>query len=74
MINGVRGGIQYMHREIFGNPDCEIDHINLNKIDDRRSNLCLADRQSNAANSPGRALSGYKGATIIKKRENGDPG
>lgn len=65
--NGIGGGIQYMHREILNNPDYAIDHANLNKLDNRRNNLRLANKQSNAANFQGRALSGYKGVTFHKE-------
>jgi len=31
-----------MHRQIMGEPDCWVDHRNLNRLDNRKSNLRLA--------------------------------
>ena len=46
------GTIVYMHRAVLGFPTAkEIDHINRNKLDNRRLNLRAATRRSNAANT-----------------------
>ena len=40
-----------MHRLILGNPQAEVDHINGDKLDNRRTNLRLATRQQNSYNA-----------------------
>jgi hypothetical protein len=58
-----------MHRQILG--DCgEIDHINGNKSDNRRSNLRIVTRIQNCANTPARNVNclGYKGVSFDKRR------
>lgn len=67
----VRGGGKiYMHREVMGNPDSMIDHINLNPLDNRKSNLRLANHSTNGANQATRtsSKSGYKGVVWEKDR------
>ena len=50
LINGVKKS-QKMHRMIMGEPSgLEIDHINGNKLDNRRSNLRACTRQQNKLN------------------------
>lgn len=61
-----------MHRFILKFPDSEIDHINGNKLDNRKSNLRLATRQENQYNSKLRKnnKSGFRGVhyhKILKK-------
>jgi hypothetical protein len=53
-----------MHRLIMGNPPCQVDHRNRNRLDNRRDNLRLCDTSNNLANTagnPGRRKSKFKG-------------
>lgn len=55
-----------MHREILGTPDGLLtDHINHNRLDNRRANLRIADYAQNAWNKPHRSTgtSKYRGVT-----------
>ncbi len=61
-----------MHRLIAGTPEgMETDHINRNKLDNRRSNLRVCSSQINRMNRNVQANSttGFKGVSFIK-REN----
>lgn len=58
-----------MHRFIMNFPDKEIDHINNNKLDNRKENLRLCDRNENCQNASKykNNTSGYKGVDFNKK-------
>jgi hypothetical protein len=59
---------QSMHRFLLQPPrDMQIDHINGNKLDNRRENLRVVTHAQNQMNRPARANS-YKG---VKRSENG---
>lgn len=65
------GKTVYMHRLLVGAlADEEVDHINGNPLDNRRSNLRVASRAQNMANSIGRCGSSkYKG--VCRKKQTG---
>lgn len=59
------GRYVYMHRMIVGaKPGEYVDHINRNKLDNRRSNLRICTKQQNQHNQgPRRGTSRYKGVS-----------
>lgn len=64
---------QYMHRAIIGASKGEIvDHVNGDRLDNRKENLRICDLRGNARNSTGkpnhRMYSRYKGVTFDKAR------
>lgn len=64
-------GILFMHRVILNAPSgTEVDHINGNRLDNRRSNLRLCTRRQNLQNSRKRDNSSslYKGVYFDKSR------
>lgn len=61
-----------MHRYILDAPKgTQVDHINGNKLDNRRENLRLANASTNKANDGMRSTntSGYKGVVFAKARK-----
>ncbi len=59
-----------MHRMLLNAPNgVQVDHINLNKLDNRKCNLRLADNSQNQANQPKyrRSTSKYKGVYRNKR-------
>jgi hypothetical protein len=61
----------YMHREIMTAPDeMDVDHINGNRLDNRRCNLRLCTTAENAANrgTGSNNTSGFKGVTQSGKK------
>lgn len=69
-IEGKRKSI-YMHRFLLSAlPKQEVDHINHNKLDNRRSNIRLATSRQNKFNTKLRAnnKSGFKGVSWVKRR------
>ncbi len=55
----------YLHRFLMGNPKNQVDHINQNKLDNRRKNLRLCSHADNARNSKHRAnnTTGFRGVS-----------
>jgi len=63
---------KFLSRVIMGEPDnMEVDHINTNKLDNRRENLRVCTRQQNNCNTNKRSdnKSGFKGVCFEKRRQ-----
>lgn len=59
----------YMHRFLADPPEgMEIDHINGDRLDNRRANLRVVTRQQNAMNVTGRMDGKLPGTTLIKRK------
>jgi len=67
--NGKNHGV-YMHREIVNatDPNIPVDHINHNRLDNRKENLRICTQLQNAANKKiyTNNKTGYKGCTLNK--------
>lgn len=58
-----------MHREVLGAPpNFEVDHVNRNPLDNRKSNLRLATRSQNCANRRTENSTGYRGVSPHRRR------
>jgi hypothetical protein len=66
--NGRRPKFIYMHRVILPGAHAHVDHVNGNKLDNRRENLRPATPSENLANSRRRNESGYRGVSEDKRR------
>ncbi len=67
----VRGRIITLHRVVMNAPPgVEVDHINRNRLDNRRCNLRFADRGGNARNCSRnrKNTSGYKGVHKVGRK------
>jgi uncharacterized protein (DUF1330 family) len=64
------GELMYLHRYVLNAPNGKyVDHVNLDKLDNRKANLRLCTNSQNHANKPkrkGETLSRYKGVTLAK--------
>lgn len=60
----------YFHRLIMGDPNCEIDHINRDTHDNRKSNLRFASRQEQMYNTLRDNKTGIKGIYYNPNRPN----
>lgn len=61
----------YFHRLILGNPIGEIDHINIDSTDNRKTNLRISTRSNQLLNTRKRnGVSKYKGVYFSKHRKN----
>lgn len=62
------GGTTYLHKLIIGDRLDEVDHINGDKLDNRRSNLRYVTRSQNNMNKPIQTnnTSGFKGVHQLK--------
>ena len=60
-----------LHRAILGEVEYFVDHINGNKLDNRKCNLRQATKNQNEHNTPMRATntSGYKGVSWAKQNK-----
>lgn len=66
-----KGKLTFMHHIVFGTfpSDGLIDHINRNPLDNRKSNLRVANKSENGMNRQENKnnTSGFKGVTYLKK-------
>lgn len=70
-VRGIRQGnktrLVRLHQQLMGFPGMPIDHINQNKLDNRRTNLRMATKAQNLMNrGPNKNnTSGYKGVSHV---------
>lgn len=68
-VNGSGGKRTYLHRVISSAGETDIvDHINRDKLDNRKTNLRLTDRINNTINKVYKNKYGYRGVSQNKKR------
>jgi hypothetical protein len=67
-VSRIDNKVRYLHRILLGENSLYVDHINRNKLDNRRSNLRVCDGTQNNANipKPKTNTSGYKGVHWAK--------
>lgn len=67
--NGKCVGSMYMHRIILHEPVGIIDHINRNRLDNRKCNLRITNKSMNALNAPpqNNNTSGHRGIDCNKR-------
>ncbi len=69
-IGRVNRKLVRLHRYLLNNPKNTIDHINRNKLDNRKINLRLCTSAQNSQNQSGRQkTSEYKGVSYSKERK-----
>lgn len=68
--SGDRSGTRIpLHRHLLiPPPDMEVDHINGDKLDNRRANLRICTHQQNVRNAPRISRSGYRGVQRVTTR------
>lgn len=64
VATGMNGKVVHLHRLIAGVDGVELDHINRDKLDNRRSNLRPATRSQNNANKGPTNGKTYKGTFL----------
>ena len=70
-VREVNGTACYMHRVIMGTPKGMVtDHVNRNKLDNRRENLRICNMSQNKINDGLRSTnsSGYKGVQYVSNK------
>ena len=65
----IAGKNVYMHRLVLNTSGKEVDHINMDSLDNRRCNLRAVSRSQNSANKPSyRGTSNFKGVCKAKTK------
>ena len=72
-IRGEKGVTHYLHRDLLGvtDPKIEVDHWDLDPLNNRRSNFRILGRPENAQNLPVRqnASSAHRGVSWVARRQ-----